>query len=97
MTTAITPFRHEVVVDLGGPPVEIDVRSAADGRDLVDCLWRHGFVGHLTTDGRFWRVGVRSPHESARRLLLDLVQPLELWLRDHPRPELVVRLLERPA
>jgi hypothetical protein len=76
------------------PPIEIDVGDAVEGRALVDCLSRYGFIACSASSAGLWRVEVRSPRESPRRLLLDLVEPLDLWLREHPRAELVVRLNE---
>jgi hypothetical protein len=94
---ALTALRQELTIEADDParsPIEIDVECAGEGRELVDCLSRHGFVARLATAADQWQVEVRSPFETPRRLLVDLLLPLELWLREHPRPVLVVRVVE---
>jgi hypothetical protein len=71
------------------PPVGIHVADAADGEELVECLWRHGFAASLVESDAGWRVEVRSPREDTSRLVADLHEAIARWRPDasvEPRP-----------
>jgi hypothetical protein len=71
------------------PPVGIPVADEADGGELVECLWRHGFPASLVESDAGWRVEVRSPHEDTSRLVADLHEAIARWRPDaavEPRP-----------
>jgi hypothetical protein len=71
------------------PAVGIPVADEADGGELVECLWRHGFPASLVESDAGWRVEVRSPHEDTSRLVADLYEAIARWKPDaavEPRP-----------
>ena len=61
------------------PEVEIEVRNAREGNELIQCLWRHGLSAGLVCSAGAVRVAVRSPREDPPRLLTDLYDALESW------------------
>ena len=61
------------------PEVEIEVRDAREGNELIQCLWRHGLSAGLVRSSGAVRVTVRSPREDPPRLLVDLYDALESW------------------
>jgi hypothetical protein len=76
-------------LDVLTPPVGIPVADEADGAELVECLWRHGFPASLVESDAGWRVEVHSPHEETSRLVADLHEAIARWRPDasvEPRP-----------
>ena len=61
------------------PSVEIEVFSANEGQELVQCLWLHGLSAGLTRVGGQLQVEVRSPPEDPPRFFLNLYDALEGW------------------
>jgi hypothetical protein len=63
------------------PSVEIEIRTAREGTELIQCLWQHGLSAGFEKSAAGLRVVVRSPQEDPPRLLFDLYDALESW---HP-------------
>jgi hypothetical protein len=64
--------------------IDIEVTGAAEGKDLVDCLWRHGLPASLVERTGLWQVEVRSPREELPQLLGDLFAAVESWSPNRP-------------
>lgn len=61
------------------PAVEIEVEDASRGRELVECLWRHGLPARLVERAARWRVEVRSPREEPASLRSRVRAALDSW------------------
>ena len=70
--------------------VEIEVSGAGEGRNLVECLARHGFPVSLVERTGRWLVEVHSRQEP-RGLVAELSSAIEGWLRASALPALELR------